>query len=149
VRPTPTFVSPVDPRARGRITVLARTTVDRSTVVPAVVTTLTDGRAVLSVPTLARSRIVLVRRVYETVRTVRDAPPPISPQLMLRRSNVISSDRVVRTTDLDDHRLDTTVPAGLRARDYVVAVQDFTERCRPTDTAEPDELIGLVRVVRR
>jgi hypothetical protein len=101
---------------------------------------------------LVRSRIVLTRQAYETVPGARGvADPLISPDQLLSPANVIASSRVVQTTDLADHALTLTAPAGLAPRDYfVIAVQHATQQCQPSPRTGPSwAVIGLVRVLTR
>jgi hypothetical protein len=128
---------------------LARTTPADGSTVHAVVRSRSKTKP--EVPVLVRSRIVLTRKVWETVSAARGiANPLINPDQLLSRSNVIATSRTVRTTDLANHPLTLAVPARLSPRDYfVVAVQHATELCDPPRSGGTESLIGLVRVLTR
>ena len=145
----PTLVVPAGPDLHGRITMLAHTTPLHGSTVHAVVRSLSKTKPDVTV--LVRSRIVLTRKVWETVSAARGiANPLIDPDQFLSRSNVIATSRTVRTTDLADHALTLAVPARLTPRDYfVVAFQHATELCDPPRNSGTESLIGLVRVLAR
>jgi hypothetical protein len=145
----PTLVVPAGPHLHGRLTVLARTTPAHGSTVRAVVSALSKTKPEVTV--LVRSRIVLTRKVWETVSAAKGiANPLINPDHVLSRSNVIATSRTVRTTDLADHSLTLAVPPGLSPRDYfVIAAQHATEICDPPRSSRTEALIGLVRVLTR
>lgn len=144
---SPMIISPTNPHLRGKTRVIARATTTQPTVVRALVTSRWHDTGPDQIKTLVDSRIVVVRRVFETIQIARGAPPPISPHSVLRPTNVIATSPIVRTTDLNDHQLVARVPPGLRSRDYfVVDVQTLTELCRPRGTAQTAGVIGLVRI---
>lgn len=145
---SPTVVSPINPALRGKMPVLARATPAHSTVVRAVVTDLERPTEPPRIKTLVRSQVLITRQVWETVRKAHGAPPPAASGLRAPH-NVVAASVVVRTTDLLNHRLRVTVPAGLTPRDYfVVATQQFSEVCRRGGAGETDSVIGLVRIRR-
>jgi len=145
---SPTFISPLDAKLRGHVTVLAHTTPAHATTVHAVVTSRSGSYS--GIHSLVDSRIVLTRQVFETVAAARGIPNPLidNPDHMLSARNVVATSGDVRTTDLNDHELTIVVPRGLQPRDYfVMAVQSVTPRCTPTRTGSSESVIGLVRVL--
>ena len=136
----------------GKVTVLARTSPGRPAVVHAVVTYFGHPKPKPEIKTMTRSRILLVKRVWETVAIAHGDHPLVPEADVLAASNVIAASPFIRTTDLKNHLLTLDVPVGLRPRDYfLIGDQVRTALCGPGGagpTSHGQTLVGLVRVTR-